>query len=60
MYEILALIGTAIISYVSYKFGRRWEYTKLVSKLTVDAIADDKITKDEAFNIVKRIQEVLK
>ena len=57
--ELIAGIVTIILGIASFKFGAKWQQLKIVAKLSVDALTDDKITREEAQQIATAVKKLL-
>ena len=57
--NIIAWSITLLLGILSFYFGGRYAQSKLVAKLVVEALADDKITPEEAQGIAKAIKKLI-
>ena len=57
--ELIAGIVTIVLGIASFKFGAKWQQLKMVAKLSVDALTDDKISVEEAQQIATAVKKLL-
>ena len=57
--ELIAGIVTIGLGIASFKFGAKYQQLKIVAKLSVDALTDDRITVEEAQLIAAAVKKLL-
>lgn len=57
--ELIAGVVTIGLGIASFKFGAKWQQLKMVAKLSVDALTDDKISVEEAQQIATAVKKLL-
>ena len=58
--ELISVVVTICLSALSFYFGGRYQKAKLLAQISIAALDDDKITSDEARDIILAVRELLK